>query len=200
MGLEQSLVFDPAPSPFLEQWVEPLAVKGSFALAGGWWVWAKVDKDADRLGVAQALIRSVAYSTAGSIALKAVFRRTRPAAESQGWFEYGLDWEDSDAFPSGHATVAVSTATTLVYSYPDEDWLPWVAFPLAGMACWERIASEKHHPTDVVAGALLGYTTGVLALRPLHWERWGVQTYFGPGTLGVVWNLDGKTSPASTWR
>jgi len=200
LGLEASETFEPTPSPFLEQWVEPLAVKGSYALAGGWWIWAKVEGDPERLRVAQALVRSVAYSTAGSLALKAVFRRTRPGIEPDGWFEYGLEWDLSDAFPSGHSAVSVSMATTLVYSYPDEDWLPWVAYPIAGMACWERVANGKHHPTDVVAGALLGYSTGILALKPLEWERWGVRTYLGPGSFGMVWDLDGKTSPASTWR
>jgi undecaprenyl-diphosphatase len=193
---EQSGSPGPMPSPFLERWVEPLAVKGSVGLAGAWWVWAKIDRDSERLAVSEALIRSVAYSGLSTLALKAVFRRTRPGTEPQQWFAYDQAFDLSDSFPSGHSAVAVSTATTLVLSYPEERWLPWVAFPLAGLACWERLANDQHHPGDVVAGALLGYTTGVLATRPISLDRIGARVYWMPEGLGLVWELEGRDSPA----
>ncbi len=198
LSYEQAPSLGPNPSPFLDQWIEPIALKGSVLLAGGWWVWAKIERDPQRLKVSEALVRSVAYSGISALALKAVFRRTRPGTEPQQWFAYNSDFDLSDAFPSGHSAVAVSTATTLVLSYPEERWLPWVAYPLAGLSCWERIANDRHHPSDVIAGALLGYTTGVLALRPIELDRFGARIYWSPEGLGLLWELDGRTSPAST--
>lgn len=58
------------------------------------------------------------------------------------------------SFPSGHATYAFMMATLLA------DWFPryWIVFyVLAGFIGWTRIYLGLHYPTDVLAGALLGY-------------------------------------------
>jgi len=58
------------------------------------------------------------------------------------------------SFPSGHAVYAFMMATLLT------TWFPRYRvafFILAGLIAWTRIYLGLHYPTDVIAGALLGY-------------------------------------------
>jgi undecaprenyl-diphosphatase len=58
------------------------------------------------------------------------------------------------SFPSGHAVYAFMMATLL------SSWFPRyriIFFLLAGFIGWTRIYLGVHYPTDVIAGAILGY-------------------------------------------
>jgi len=66
------------------------------------------------------------------------------------------------SFPSAHATFSFMMATLLAY------WVPRyqiVFFIVAGFIGWTRIYLGLHYPTDVIAGAILGY--GVTKFFPL---------------------------------
>jgi undecaprenyl-diphosphatase len=68
------------------------------------------------------------------------------------------------SFPSGHAVYAFMMATLL------STWFRRyrvVFFILAGLIAWTRIYLGLHYPTDVIAGALLGY--GITRLL-FHWN------------------------------
>jgi undecaprenyl-diphosphatase len=67
------------------------------------------------------------------------------------------------SFPSGHAIYAFMMATLLAHWFPR---YPIIFFLLAGFIGWTRIYLGLHYPTDVIAGALLGY--GITKLF-LHW-------------------------------
>jgi len=57
-------------------------------------------------------------------------------------------------FPSAHAVLAFMMATLL------SNWFPRyriIFFIIAGFIGWTRIYLGLHYPTDVIAGALLGY-------------------------------------------
>lgn len=73
------------------------------------------------------------------------------------------DQSDDYAFPSGHASSAFATATSLAYAYGFKAALP--AYAMATLTGLSRISDDKHWASNVVAGAFLGII-------------WGRATYF----------------------
>jgi len=78
---------------------------------------------------------------------------------SDTWFRRnkGLFYVGSGGFASGHMIAAVSLATVFSRRYPNHRWVPWVAYGLAGLVGFSRITLSDHFPSDVFAGAFLGY-------------------------------------------
>lgn len=66
---------------------------------------------------------------------------------------FGLFDQRNLCFPSGHATLAFSTATILAIILP-RYWWAWYA--IAVLCAIQRVAELAHYPGDVVAGALVG--------------------------------------------
>lgn len=66
------------------------------------------------------------------------------------------------SFPSGHTSVAFSTATSLTLAYPK--WYVYVpAFLWAGAVGYSRMHLGVHYPSDVFVGALIGSGTAFLS-------------------------------------
>lgn len=106
---------------------------------------------------------ATAYMGAGIITYgaKRLIGRKRPLDETLG----------NPAFPSGHASIAFSVATILSYEYPR--WrIP--LFIGAGLVSFSRIYLGRHYTSDVIAGAAIGTTVGVLVWHNrttfLKWE------------------------------
>jgi membrane-associated phospholipid phosphatase len=80
------------------------------------------------------------------------------------------------ALPSGHSTTAVAAAIAIGAIWPRLRWIMWI-YALIIMA--SRVIVLAHHPSDVIAGALVG-ATGAFLLR-----RWyaGRRLLFCPGDL-----------------
>jgi len=94
---------------------------------------------------------SVGVGWALKTGIKSVVKEERP------------DHSDDESFPSGHATMAFAAATSLHKEFGKEAW--WVSalgFGAATAVAVERVASERHHWYDVVAGAALGYGSAEL--------------------------------------
>ena len=93
--------------------------------------------------------------------MKELVGRRRPLEETLG----------SPSFPSGHTSLAFSSATILGYRYPR-----W-RVPLyigAGLVGFSRIYLGRHYLSDVVVGAALGTAMGMLVWHKraplLRWE------------------------------
>jgi undecaprenyl-diphosphatase len=71
------------------------------------------------------------------------------------------------SFPSGHAVYAFMMATILAYWFPR---YRIIFFIVAGFIGWTRIYLGLHYPTDVIAGALIGY--GITKLFFKYWPLW----------------------------
>jgi undecaprenyl-diphosphatase len=72
------------------------------------------------------------------------------------------DASDDLSFPSGHASFAFSTATVMGHYYPR--FRP--AFYLAAtLVAFSRVYLERHYPSDVLIGAMIGTANAVLILR-----------------------------------
>ena len=93
--------------------------------------------------------------------MKRLVGRKRPLDETLG----------NPSFPSGHTSLAFSSATILGYRYPK-----W-RVPLyigAGLVGFSRIYLGRHYASDVVVGAALGTAVGMLVWHKqtalLRWE------------------------------
>jgi membrane-associated phospholipid phosphatase len=96
-----------------------------------------------------------------TVSLKNSIQRERPfityPAEIKKYTNAG-----SPSFPSGHTSMAFSTATSLSLCYPK--WYVIVpAFIWAGSVGYSRMYLGVHYPSDILAGALLGTGSALLS-------------------------------------
>ncbi len=87
--------------------------------------------------------------------LKGTFNRPRPMPPSSRW---------NASFPSGHAALSFYIAGYYTAAYPRME----IQIPLflwAGGVAASRVVLQRHWPSDVVAGALLGWIAGRLVFR-----------------------------------
>jgi undecaprenyl-diphosphatase len=105
----------------------------------------------------------VAESVLVNGGIKSMFRRHRPVWESERPRPHRLRTPRSSSFPSGHASAAFTAAAVL--SRHDPLWP--VYYGLAAVVSSSRVYVKIHHASDVVAGAAIGVTLGVVARRLL---------------------------------
>ncbi len=78
--------------------------------------------------------------------IKAATNRYRPSGENQ------------QSFPSGHTSSTFTYATVISHYYGARAGIP--AYAVASLVGFSRIEKNKHHLSDVIAGATLGYLIG----------------------------------------
>jgi membrane-associated phospholipid phosphatase len=101
------------------------------------------------------------------------------------------------SFFSGHATwtfaLATATATVVGLRGYRSAWVAWlVGVPLAVSTAFLRVAADKHWTTDVLLGAVVGSTAGILIPGLLH-RRVGpleVQVSAMPNGVAVAGRFD----------
>ena len=105
--------------------------------------------------------------------LKDIDRRYRPASIgpngdlSASWFKetHGSYFGGVGSFPSGHTIAAFSVATVFADRYPNPHWHVWLAYGLASLIGFSRVTTQSHFPSDVFAGAALGFVIAHYAVR-----------------------------------
>ena len=117
---------------------------------------AQHEREALRLGVALG-VESVAIN----VGVKSLFRRTRPRRQEHE--HHFLRQPRSSSFPSGHATSGFMAATLLSEGQPRWRRVGW--HTLASVVAASRVHVGIHHPSDVVAGVLIGTGLGHLVRR-----------------------------------
>jgi len=70
------------------------------------------------------------------------------------------------ALPSGHTTLAFSSASVISSQY-DSPWVAVTAYSLASLVGWSRIHDDKHWASDVFLGAVIGTVVGRTVVK-LH--------------------------------
>jgi undecaprenyl-diphosphatase len=93
-------------------------------------------------------------------ALKHVFVRERPFITHSS-ISLAAAPLDRYSFPSGHTLHAVSFTWQAVAHFPE---LGWVLVPLATLIAVSRVVLGLHYPTDVLAGAGIGFALATLGL------------------------------------
>ncbi|HET6949077.1 MAG TPA: phosphatase PAP2 family protein [Acidimicrobiales bacterium] len=91
--------------------------------------------------------------------VKRLFRRHRPAWEQER--PRRLRRPRTTSFPSGHASSAFTAAGVL----SENDPLWPLYYGIAAVVASSRVYVKIHHPSDVVAGALLGVALARVARR-----------------------------------
>lgn len=153
-------------------WLDYGAAGGIFAVsrAAGW-------EEAGR--VALRALLALAATDAATGGLKVAFGRTRPGADRPDGARLDADRfdpvsfdEDRRSLPSGHTARMFALASTLDRELGDRaPWLPWVAYPVAGLTGAGRVIEREHWVTDVVSGAALGLLTSRVAGRLFRQEE-----------------------------
>jgi membrane-associated phospholipid phosphatase len=98
-------------------------------------------------------------------ALKFAFARERPTTtDGQGRFYQTLS---NPSFPSGHSILGWTMASVIAHEYPG--WLSQtLAYSGATAISVSRVAGRQHFPSDVVAGAAIGWLIGRQVYRAHH--------------------------------
>ncbi len=92
--------------------------------------------------------------------LKHVLVRERPFITHSA-IDLAMPPLDRYSFPSGHTLHAVCFTVQMTALYPA---LGWVLIPLTLTIAGSRVVLGLHYPTDVLAGAAIGLSLGVLGL------------------------------------
>ncbi len=124
----------------------------------------KMLKEALYIGVSQMINNGLTY------ALKLSFNRERPYDTYPQLEPYKI--MSSASFPSGHTSLAFSTATALSLQYP-KWYIIAPSFLWASSVGYSRMNLGVHYPTDIIAGAILGAGSAYLTLKlnELFWEK-----------------------------
>jgi membrane-associated phospholipid phosphatase len=178
-------------------------------------IWNGVAHDNAQVFLVDAFLYAESAAITGALTnlAKIAVRRPRPRAYQEqqklldaagGDREKAEDITDTDfalSFVSGHAsTVATISATAAYLSWARAQrgsWKPWVTTAVGFLAtAWvsvERVLAGAHFPSDVLAGAMIGYGVGILVPH-IHREQtakqravWlGYSPYRGGGVASVT--------------
>ncbi len=110
------------------------------------WGAARLARQSELATTGTALIEGFAVSKAMTMGLKYGVGRRRP------------DGSDQRSFPSGHASGSFTIATVIAYRHGPLVGLP--ALSAAAFTTVMRMAQQRHHLSDVVAGTALGIAVG----------------------------------------
>ncbi len=136
-------------------------------------------------GIEAALLAGVVVAPV----LKELAGRQRPSTgNGSGGFE---PVSKNQSFPSGEAAEAFALAA-VVSDHARSPVVRGIAWGLAGLVGWERMALDAHWASDVVAGALIGSAVGGWVSRRNGAEGPGslaVRPMVGPGVVGVTGSL-----------
>ena len=156
-----------------------LGLIGSFYLGG------TLLKDDRARETARLSLKSLLHAIVISRGLKYIFRRQRPYVENgvDRWFNHEGK-SDYYSFPSGHTTTAWSVATVIAGMYKDKPAVPVICYSLATLVGLSRLVENKHWTSDVLVGAVLGYSIGRFVLRKYH-NRFNITPLLSSKRLGV---------------
>ena len=105
-----------------------------------------------------------------ALVLKTAVGRKRPKDAPADPFQFD-PFSGNASFPSGHTTVAFTTAVAIDRE-SRAGWVRFVVYPMAGLVGWSRIHDNEHWLSDTVAGAALGAFTATAVEN--HFQKHGM--------------------------
>lgn len=112
-------------------------------------------------GVSSRALKSTLLAGAGTVILKSLVGRERPAADNAYRF-HPFRFKDN-SFPSGHTAVAFALATSFAREIRGT-WDDVALYSLATLTAYSRMHDDRHWMSDVVFGA----GVGILSTRFIH--------------------------------
>lgn len=108
--------------------------------------------------------RALAVAGIISTSLKIVLGRDRPSAGT-GPYMYRPFRSFDDSLPSGHTTVAFAWAAVIAGSYAEQSrGFSYFAYAAAAATGIARVYFNRHWPSDVLLGAVIGIAAGQAAI------------------------------------
>ncbi len=158
----------------------------SFGIMGAFYAGGMMYDDSNAKSVAVDAFAS-SFVAAGIIttSLKVVTGRSRPNAGS-GTYNF-QPFSGDDSFPSGHTTQAFALASVISEHY-NEQWIDITSYGIATLVGLARIEQEKHFPSDVLAGAIIGTVVGksIVGYNKGHHGRFSLIPAIDGQTTGVM--------------
>lgn len=149
-------------SPLIDGFALFISGVGSFGIVwflGGLWLYFKEEMEDNQLFFLPILLALGSSIVLVEFVLKPLISRVRPSVA------FGLLVGDTAAFgssfPSAHATLAFAGATVLSAREPR---LKTILYVIAVLISVSRIYLGVHYPSDIIAGAVLGFGIGRIAL------------------------------------
>lgn len=128
----------------------------SFGVIGAFEVWGEIAGDTIAKNTAMdALTASIIGPGLIGTSVKYAAGRVRPNTATRT-FEF-KPFSGNQSFPSGHSAQAFAVATAIAENYPSW-WVQTLCYGGAGLVGYARIEQNAHYTSDVVAGAVLGWS------------------------------------------
>lgn len=128
----------------------------SFGVIGAFEAYGEIGGDEAAKNTAMdALTASIVGPGLIGTSVKYAAGRVRPNTATST-FEF-KPFSGNQSFPSGHASQAFAVATAIAENYPGW-WAQALCYGGAGLVGYARIEQNAHYTSDVVAGALLGWS------------------------------------------
>ena len=138
----------------------------TLAVPIGMFVVSWIQKDSSMQYHALGAVAGLAVASALTLGLKYIINRPRPYI-TYPYLE-NVTRENDPSFPSGHATLAFSTATTLSLNFP-KWYVIAPSFLWAGLVAYSRLDMGVHYPSDVLVGMIIGAGSSYLSFKITHW-------------------------------
>ena len=145
--------------------VTSFGATSGIALLAGFTAYGFVARDDKALETSYLAGEAFVASGIWTQVLKALAGRERPSVKTRSggkWTgPFGSSFTEHfsrfDSFPSGHTQTAFSIATVFAEQYSETPLVPVLSYGIAGFVGVSRVVLDRHWPSDVFAGGIIGY-------------------------------------------
>ncbi len=132
------------------------AIGAMGGMVGGTMLYGKARRDPEWFKIGVSASRALADSFIVCTSLKYLTARERPT-ENNG---EGRFWKGGDSFPSAHTMYSFTVAMVIARNPRTPKWLKVTAFGVSTVVGLARWGAQRHFPSDVVIGGVLGSLIG----------------------------------------
>lgn len=165
-----------------------LADPGTVIIGGGLYIAGRLAHDRTMTDVGLHSSEAIVASSVVGWVIKSAAGRARPRVDIANPHDYkfgrGLNSNDYESFPSGHALAAFSLASAVTaeaaYHWPrQEGWIGALTYGGATLSALSRPYNNAHWLSDVVLGAGIGTLAGRIVVRwqHTHPDNWVDRTF-----------------------